>query len=177
MNDFLPTHDTEAITGHGRLSEGDYGAQEPDAHRMAERTYLGILLQWRPGYAKPEVIVPDEWLSGFGVAARNAIRGFKPWPLFPSLALVAALRESYVPEKVVDEVHEYAVVSKARDWASVDEAAEQLRDAHRTRVRDAARRDRLSIIRKMAQNASDRDKIVSLCSELLQVSLNGPPMV
>jgi hypothetical protein len=124
---------------------------------------------WKPGFAKPTVTVPDEWLSAFGKAARAALRSAKPWSPFPSLYLISTLREQFKPEYVVDEVAAYC--SAALPWQALDEVAERLRlvEGKRAKLELVAKRRRL--VEEMLTVCHDSEAMSELCKRL--EALNG----
>ena len=165
MSDFLPPDGLDTLPDSPDASDGiveDWmvGLPEwPNEHRTVERVYLGTLMQWKPDLAKPSIQVPDEWLSAFGVAARNALRAARPWPPFPSLYLISTLREQFKPEYVVDEVA--AIATAALPWQALDDVAVQLRDLDVRRCR----LERVRLRRRALQDMMDTCDVEELWDE------------
>ena len=170
MSDFLPPTSLDTLPDSPDASDGiveDWmvGLPEwPNEHRTVERVYLGTLMQWKPDLAKPSIQVPDEWLSAFGVAARNALRSAKPWPPFPSLYLISTLRDSFKPEYVVDEVAAYC--SAALPWQALDEVAERLRLVEGKRAKLELVEQRRRLVEEMLKVLHDSEAVVELCKRM-----------
>ena len=170
MSDFLPQTGLDTLPDSPEASTGIVGTwldglpEWPDERRTVERAYLGTLMGWKPGFAKPAVAVPDEWLSAFGVAARNALRSAKPWPPFPSLYLISTLRDSFKPEYVVDEVAAYC--SAALPWQALDEVAERLRLVEGKRARLDLVEQRRRLVEEMLKVLHDSEAVVELCKRV-----------
>ena len=170
MSDFLPSVGPDTLPDSPEASDGivctwlDGLPEWPDERRTVERAYLGTLMGWKPDFSRPAVQVPDEWLSAFGVAARNALRAAKPWPPFPSLYLISTLREQFKPEYVVDEVAAYC--SAALPWQALDEVAERLRvvEGKRGKLELVERRRRL--VEEMLKVLHDSEAVSELCRQM-----------
>jgi len=170
VSDFLPGVGPDTLPDSPDASTGIVGTwldnlpEWPDEHRTVERAYLGTLMGWKPEFARPTAQVPDEWLSAFGVAARNALREAKPWPPFPSLYLISTLRDQFKPEYVVDEVAAYC--SSGLPWQAIDEVAERLRVVDGKRCKLEATAQRRRILEDMLAACHDSEAIAEGCKKL-----------
>ncbi len=175
MSDFLLQTGLDTLPDSPDASTGIVGTwldglpEWPDERRTVERAYLGTLMGWKPGFARPAVAVPDEWLSAFGQAARNALRAARPWPPFPSLYLISTLRDSFKPEYVVDEVAAYS--SAGLPWQALDEVAERLRLVEGKRARLELVEQRRRLVEEMLKVLHDSEAVVELCKRM--EALNG----
>lgn len=175
MSDFLPPTGLDTLAGSPEASTGIVGTwldglpEWPDERRTVERAYLGTLMGWKPGFAKPTAQVPDEWLSAFGIAARAALRAARPWPPFPSLYLISTLRDSFKPEYVVDEIAAYC--SAALPWQALDEVATRLRVVEGKRAKLELVEQRRRLVEQMLKVIHDSEAVVELCKRM--EALNG----